>query len=214
MYDDSLGEIADGTGAGALGTVEVKLKALADGNTVEGPFKIKYSRRGRTHADETDLGTLELAVTWRNDLLESRYASSTALEPATTKHQDNNNNNNNNNNSRHGHKAKSATATSNLCSHDDRSDILSTFGLPRSHNATQVDWNMFVNYVLRSRNLAEAQVEWRLLAMEAVDGDIAAAEGSGLAGQRLQEALEIEDRDGDGFVTVDEVCVLLKLMFL
>lgn len=52
---------------------------------------------------------------------------------------------------------------------------------------------------------AEAQVEWRLLVVEALGGDVDAAEERGLGGHKLQEALETEDRDGDGFVTIDEV---------
>ena len=59
-----------------------------------------------------------------------------------------------------------------------------------------------VNYCAEQ---AEAQVEWRLLVVEALGGDVDAAEERGLGGHKLREALETEDRDGDGFVTIDEV---------
>lgn len=59
--------------------------------------------------------------------------------------------------------------------------------------------------LLCDKQVTAAQVEWRLLVVDALDGDIEAAESRGLAGARLQEALEVEDGDGDGFITVEEV---------
>ena len=224
VYDDSLDN--DGNdyrdGAGAIGTIDVPLKPLSDGHSIEGFFKIK-GRKGKSK----DLGELELALSWRNDLLTSKYSDSVPLDSAKALENDSS--------------GKDRTKPAhNFLGTAARDSIFATFGLPRgipASGATRVEWQPFLSYVLRPRALvsfcvifrvcsravvkcvesmthrccvyvagqADAQVEWRLLVVEALNGDMDRAESQGLAGQKLQQKLESEDRDGDGFVTVDEV---------
>ena len=108
-----------------------------------------------------DLGRLELAISWRNDLLASKYGGagpsqkSVALHGATG-------------NSPQATKVESdgprgtdqsddgGSTRSEGLSRVDRNDMLASFGLPRNipnGGATRVEWAAFLPYVLRSRDL-------------------------------------------------------------